>query len=112
MLHRIVSDTPADLYTDHINHNGLDNRRANLRVVNSSQNQANRAALRDGYKGVYKHSRYNAYWAQIRANGVSMHLGTFDNELDAAKAYDIATLKHNGEHALTNLPKDTYHGQY
>jgi hypothetical protein len=40
-MHRFIMNTPKGLYTDHINHNGLDNRRVNLRIVTASQNQLN-----------------------------------------------------------------------
>ncbi len=71
--------------SDHINRNGLDNRRCNLRLATASQNGCNTGKRKDntsGYKGVcWDHKKWRAY---IRVNGKRIHLGLFDDIKDAA----------------------------
>ncbi len=87
-------------FTDHINNNGLDNRRENLRIVTSSQNNMNRGkTIRNkvGYKGVSK-LPYN-YRAVINVNGKQHHLGTFPTPELAYEAYCKAATKYHGAFA-------------
>lgn len=69
---------------DHINHNGLDNRKGNLRVCNRSQNARN---LKVPAKGYSWHIRAKKWIARIRVNGKLHHLGYYLDEVDAEKAY-------------------------
>lgn len=61
-MHRIIVNLTSDdknLFVDHINHNILDNRKENLRIVTKTQNDYNRKPLENnqtGYKGVIKYS--------------------------------------------------------
>ena len=92
---------------DHRNHNGLDNRRDNLRICTNSQNQHNQKPYKNcssAYKGVFWHKRHNKWQAQITFNDHSIHLGYFNSEIDAAKAYDRAAIEYFGEFAHMNLP--------
>lgn len=107
MLHRFILGAPAHLQVDHINHNILDNRRENIRLVTRRQNRANSRPKRTGtsrYKGVHWHRRDQKWCAMIRAGGVKYHLGTFANEAEAAKAYDRAARKLVGPMAYLNFP--------
>lgn len=65
-VHKLIMNTPEKMYVDHINHNALDNRRNNLRIVNNSINQRNASIRKDnktGVKGVYlEDDRYIAFW--------------------------------------------------
>jgi len=92
--------------TDHINGNRLDNRRSNLRAATREQNQWNRKKPETGgsskYKGVSLHSRDNSWYAYITTNGKHKHLGSFDNEEQAARAYNIAAEELHGEFARLN----------
>lgn len=93
---------------DHINRNGTDCRRSNLRPANDSQNVANSAkrsaTTTSKYKGVHWCKAREKWCAQIRVNYKRIVLGRFDLETDAAKAYDIAAREHFGEFARLNLP--------
>lgn len=90
---------------DHINGNGTDNRRENLRVVTHAQNLMNRPGWRKSsskYKGVTFYKRDHKWQAKICPSGKTMHLGYFDQELDAAKAYNAAAMQHFGKYAVLN----------
>lgn len=85
---------------DHINGNGLDNRRSNLRICTKAQNQWNARRRTDnttGYKGVSKHG--NRFKAYIFADGKQIHLGMFATPEEAAEQYKIASRKYYGEYA-------------
>lgn len=104
-MHRDIIKTEEGLETDHINGNKLDNRKENLRKVTQSQNQANRKKGKNKssiYKGVIWHKRRNHWLAQITINRKKIYLGSFNNEIDAAKAYNEAAIKYFGEFARLN----------
>jgi len=91
---------------DHINHNGLDNQRENLRICTHAQNQHNRLSNKNTssvYKGVSWHKNEGCWLAKIRLNGKLKHLGHFDSEIEAAKAYDQKAMELFGEYAHVNL---------
>jgi hypothetical protein len=97
---------------DHINGNGFDCRRNNLRKATQEQNTRNRRASRSStskWLGVswcnaHPKSRTKGAWvAQIRIDGQNRHLGRFDREEDAALAYNFAALEHFGEFARFNV---------
>jgi len=78
---------------DHINHDTLDNRDSNLRIATRSENQHNRGANRNsssGIKGVYWMKNDRKWVAQIRLNGKSKYLGSYDDPKSAQKAYCTA----------------------
>jgi hypothetical protein len=95
---------------DHINRNGLDNRRSNLRPATHSQNSANagrQTRSTSGFKGVHRGPvRGKAWRAQIHTAGKKRHLGTFDDPEEAARAYDAAAVELFGEFARTNFPQE------
>lgn len=108
-MHRVIMGLAREDPTqvDHLNGNGIDNRRSNLRPATPSQNAANRkkpAAGANPYKGVSWHKRSQTWYASIRHQGRSYHLGQFRSPEDAARAYDKAALELSGEFALINLP--------
>ena len=108
-MHRLIMGTPKGMYTDHINGNGLDNRKENLRVCTNAQNLMNRPKSKintTGYKGVtiskYR-DRINTYIrAQININGKNKFLGFHKTPELAAKAYNKAAIKYHGEFAQLN----------
>lgn len=111
-LHRFIMDAPQHLLVDHINHDGLDNRKSNLRLCTKSQNCQNRRLrqnTKSKYKGVCEHHSGNHLWqVRIRVNGKRISLGYFESEVDAAMAYDRGALLYHKEFALLNFPEIDY----
>ena len=105
-MHRVIMDAPKGMHVDHINGNGLDNRRENLRLCTNSQNHMNRKTHRDSsskYKGVSWNKRNSKWQAYIGSGIKRKNLGYFASESDAAKAYDIKAKECFGEFARLNL---------
>ena len=108
-MHREVINPPEHLDVDHINRNGLDNRKANLRPVTRAQNILNRPYnfkrknSPSKYKGVTWHKSTKKWHVQICYNGQHKSVGYFHDEIRAAKAYDAAARKHHKEFAVLNF---------
>lgn len=108
-MHREVLKVPDGMFVDHINHNGLDNRKANLRPATQAQNARNRRKARRGnvhskYKGLTWYKSQKRWAVRIMADRKSRFIGYFDDELDAARAYDQAARKYHGRFASLNFP--------
>jgi hypothetical protein len=105
-MHNFILNLPDGLHCDHINHNGLDNRKANLRRATCAQNiryaQKTRNKFQSNYKGLF-HRRDGMWRALITVNGRRIYVGSFKSETDAAKAYDEAAKKYHGEFANLNF---------
>jgi hypothetical protein len=105
-MHRVLLGlTDPKVKADHEDHNGLNNRRQNLRPCNNSNNCANFRATRGGtsvYKGVTWDKRRQRWAAQITVNYKHKGLGAFHSEHDAARAYNEAAVQHFGEFAFLN----------
>ena len=103
VMHRVICGATDGQMCDHRNGDSLDNRRANLRIVTTSENAHNSKKDRrntTGFKGV---KRQGGKWiARIGLNWKRIHLGTFDSPELAAHAYDKAAVKYHGEFARTN----------
>jgi len=106
-MHREIMNAPKGMEIDHINGNGLDNRKSNLRVCTKAQNQQN-AKKRTGkssvFKGVCWEKDRRKWRASIKpVNKKRFNIGRFISEIDAAKAYDVEALYYFGEFAKTNF---------
>jgi hypothetical protein len=106
-MHRQIMNAPKEKVVDHQNHNGLDNRKANLQLVTVTENNWNsRRGMNMGsskYKGVNYDKQHKKYRATLCHNGGKIHLGYFDDEIKATKTYDNAVKKYRGKFAIVNL---------
>lgn len=103
--HRVIweihfGQVPIGMEIDHKDGNPFNNRIGNLRLATHAQNNQNKGIQRNsstGVKGVYLH-KAGRYRAEIKANGVRVHLGLFDSVEDARIAYVAASIKYHGEY--------------
>lgn len=108
-LHRFIMEAPTGVQVDHVNGNGLENQKINLRLCTSAENnRAKRRKIRSAtsrFRGVSFETQTQQWKAQIRANkSHTLNLGRFFDEVSAAKAYDEAAKHYFGEFAHLNFP--------
>jgi hypothetical protein len=109
MLHQRILQVPDGFLPDHIDRDGLNNRRSNLRVATRTQNQGNQTKSKrntSGFKGVReaKWATGSKRWrASIVENHKVKHLGYFYTPEEAAKAYDDAAIEYFGDFATVNF---------
>lgn len=105
-MHRVILGlTDSKIHVDHKDHNGLNNQKENIRRATPSQNCANikpKEGKTSKFLGVSKRTDNGKWKAEIRKNNIGYRLGTFNNEVDAAKAYNEAAKKLHGEFANLN----------
>lgn len=102
LLHRVIMCAPDHMEVDHVNGDGLDNRRVNLRLAERSENSRNRKTHinnSSGFKGVYFEKTKGKWRAQIRAGGKKYHLGYSDTAESAHDLYRNASMAHHGAFA-------------
>lgn len=105
LMHRVILNAPKHLQVDHINGDGLDNRRCNIRLATAAQNSWNQKAISSSiseYKGVSFYD--NRFVVRIFVNGGNLYFGGFTDECLAARIYDFAAVKYYGEYARLNFP--------
>lgn len=102
MMHRLIMNvTERRDFVDHINHNKLDNRKCNLRIVSNSQNQMNKNIVGNntsGFRGVSFHQKTKKWFAYICKDNKHIHLGYFDKIEDAIKKRKEAERIYFGEY--------------
>lgn len=103
-LHRLVMDAPDDMRVDHKDHNPLNCQKYNLRICTHAQNSFNKRKKwgTSRFKGVSWDSGHGKWRAHIGVNYKLIPLGDFDDETDAARAYNQAAVKHFGKFACLN----------
>lgn len=105
-MHRVILGiTDPSILIDHINHNGLDNRKVNLRESSHLTNSHNTIARKgtSRFKGVCKPKGSDKWISYITINKKRKHLGSFSSEEKAAMAYDVMAKKHFGEYSNLNF---------
>lgn len=103
-LHRLICDTSGGLHVDHIDGNGLNNRRSNLRACTQAENNRNtglRSNNKSGYKGVHLCKVTNKWRASIRLDGRVASLGLYEAPEAAYAAYCKHVATYHGEFART-----------
>jgi hypothetical protein len=106
-IHRVIMKAEKGIIIDHVDGNGLNNQKNNLRICTLGQNQMNRGAQlnnKSGFKGVhYFNNTTDKNWiAKISYNKKIIYLGSYSNPIDAARAYNEAAIKYHGEFANLN----------
>jgi hypothetical protein len=107
-LHRFLLDPPKGMVVDHIDRDGLNNRRSNLRVCTQHQNMLNSGprGKSSRFKGVCW-DRFRRRWVvHVCFNGKNLFLGAFTDEAEAARAYDRKACELFGEYAYLNFPAE------
>jgi hypothetical protein len=115
-MHRLILQLNGNVSVDHIDHNGLNNQKNNLRICTQTQNIVNSRKARtwhqketsSKYKGVSFSKRSKKWRACMTINNRFKYIGTFSVETDAAKAYDDAMINYYGEFANLNFPENYY----
>lgn len=109
-LHRVVMQLhDKTKVVDHMNHNGLDCQKSNLRICSKTENDWHSRGLLNSssiYKGVSWSKNKDKWQVSLKCEKEKIFIGYFDNEIEAAKAYDTIAAKYFGEFAHLNFKED------
>ena len=109
-LHRLIFGlTNPKIMIDHIDHNGLNNQKSNLRICTARENNQNRGIKTRGaskYMGVSFHNQTGKWRALIHHNGVKISLGLHKTEIEAANAYDRKAIELRSRFTYLNFPEN------
>ncbi len=108
-MHREIMRAPKELVVDHVDRDGLNNRRDNLRLCSAAENGRNTGSNARGtskYKGVHWHKRIRKWAAAIQYDKKVYHIGYFSDEVEAAEAYDKKAREFFGEYGYLNFPQE------
>jgi len=100
LMHRQILGVAKGLSTDHINGNGLDNRRFNLRICSHADNLKNQKLHSNntsGIRGVSWHCGKSSWNVRIQTNGNSIFLGYYQSIEEAKRAYAFGSILLHGE---------------
>lgn len=107
MMHRLIMGAKDGEIVDHIDRNGLNNQKTNLRFCSCSESSQNRTRCKDGclskYKGVTLRKETGKWRTRITVNGLRLTLGYFKTEDEAALVYNIGAIKYHKEFACFNI---------
>jgi hypothetical protein len=106
LMHREIMQPPEGMVVDHINSNGINNRRCNMRICTQAQNVQNRrppASEKSRFIGVWREGK--KWRAAIRCKGEHFGLGLFEDDVAAARARDRKAVELFGEFARLNFPE-------
>lgn len=109
-MHRLILNAPRSIRVDHIDRDGLNNQRGNLRLCTATQNAQNQTLKKSntsGFKGVNWEERDQAWRARIVVGGKRISLGSFKSAAVAALAYDLAAVNYFGDFARLNFSKQS-----
>lgn len=104
-MHRFLNETPDGMHTDHIDMDGLNNKKSNLRTATQSENSMNRKSYKNSsskFKGVHWSKKAEKWESAIRINNKPKWLGYFGSEEEAAKSYNEAAINIFGSFARIN----------
>jgi hypothetical protein len=108
-MHREIMQPPKGMVVDHINHNKGDDRRVNLRVCTQRENILNHTKKGQSisrFKGVEYNRLRRKWYVRIRFHGERIRIGYFDDEVEAARAYDRKAVELSGVFACLNFPDE------
>jgi hypothetical protein len=115
-MHQFIMNPPQGMVVDHIDGNGLNNRRGNLRICTPQQNAWNHKRRKEPDAssqciGVHRYKdRPDKWYVKIQCAGAGTYLGPFDSEIEAARARDRKAIEFFGQYARLNFPREDYAG--
>lgn len=106
-MHRIIMNTPDGMVTDHIDGNGLNNQKSNLRICTQAENNLNKK-IKGKYKGI---KFYQGKWhSEIKFKGEYKYLGSYESAEQAALAYNEVAKELHGAYAILNVVNEPFKG--